>query len=372
MQQNQHGGCAMMAMGCFSAENLETGVDPYRLGCWCWLKVGSGDKKTWIVMAYQPSGSRMSNSAGTTVREQHEQYFEAIVATCNQHAQYFMSNWSPSSSSENIPISDIILLGNFNENSYSGCIAKCLSLPDLTLTKQCLQCTGMHIPPTFSDGTAPIDAIFATSGIECINAYIPPHKGGIGEHMCFILNFTSSSVIGTKFPNIVRCSARKLHCKSTCLVQLYIAELDMLCNRHRMYQRIYFIYSNLDSFLDKEFLFMMNNWDKELVQFKLHSKANCTKFKSCHIEWSPEVGFWLALCWLLVHVKMYLTGIRTPDPCNLIRDCMHSHLFWSTMYLAQWCDDPDRDCTQKTFRVFEGRPCTPPPASSWSPQSCRW
>jgi hypothetical protein len=47
MQQNQHGGCAMMAMGRFSAEVVETGVDHYsRLGRWCWMKVGSGDKKT--------------------------------------------------------------------------------------------------------------------------------------------------------------------------------------------------------------------------------------------------------------------------------------------------------------------------------------
>ena len=77
MQRNQHGGCAMMAMGWFSAEVVETGVDHYGLGRWCWMKVGSGDKKTQIVMAYQPSGSSSSNSAGTTVREQHEQYFEA-------------------------------------------------------------------------------------------------------------------------------------------------------------------------------------------------------------------------------------------------------------------------------------------------------
>ncbi len=67
MQRNQHGGCAMMAMGCFSAEVLKTRVNPYGLGHWCWLKVGSGDNKTRIVKAYQPSGSRSSNSAGTTV-----------------------------------------------------------------------------------------------------------------------------------------------------------------------------------------------------------------------------------------------------------------------------------------------------------------
>jgi hypothetical protein len=35
MQQNQHGGCAMMAIGRFSSEVSETGVDPYKLGKWC-------------------------------------------------------------------------------------------------------------------------------------------------------------------------------------------------------------------------------------------------------------------------------------------------------------------------------------------------
>ena len=72
MKRNQHGGCAMMAMGRFSAEVVETGVDHCGLGRWCWMRVGSGDKKTRIVMAYQPSGSSSSLSAGTTVREQHK------------------------------------------------------------------------------------------------------------------------------------------------------------------------------------------------------------------------------------------------------------------------------------------------------------
>jgi hypothetical protein len=77
MQRNQHGGCPMMAMGCFSAEVVESGVNPSGLGRWCWFKVGSGKKKTRIVMTYQPFCSKSANSAGTTVREQHEQYFEA-------------------------------------------------------------------------------------------------------------------------------------------------------------------------------------------------------------------------------------------------------------------------------------------------------
>ncbi len=70
----------------------------------------------------------------------------------------------------------------------------------------------------------------------------------------------------------------------------------------------------------------MNNWDKELVQFKLHLEVNCTKFKMCHIKWSPEVGFWLSGHSLLAHIKVYVMGLGPPNPSNLIRDCLHLHL----------------------------------------------
>ena len=101
----------------------------------------------------------------------------------------------------------------------------------------------------------------------------------------------------------------------------------MLCNCHKMYQKIYFIYSNLNYFSNDIFLHLMNNWDSELVQFKLHAETNCTKFKSCQIEWSPKVGFWLSRWWLLAWVKVYVMGLGPPNPRNLIRDCLCSHIF---------------------------------------------
>jgi hypothetical protein len=198
MQQNQHGGCAMMVMGHFSAEVGETGVDHYGLGRWCWMRVGSGDKKTRIVMAYQPLGSSNPNLAGMTVREQHEQYFEAQGNLRSARSIFFeqliaqLDVWKTTAA-------DIILLGDFNENVYTGRIAKCLVQADLNFSKQCLGCTGTHIPPTFRDGVMPIDAVYATAGIKCVNAYILPHNGGIGDYRCFIINFSLLSVIGMRF-----------------------------------------------------------------------------------------------------------------------------------------------------------------------------
>jgi hypothetical protein len=175
MQHKQHGGCAMTAMGRFSAEVVELGVGLYGLGYWCWLKVGSGNKKTKIVIAYQPSGSRSDKSAGTTVREQHKQYFVAQGNLCSAHTIFYEQLIAQLIVWKNTD-SDIILLCKFNENVYSGYISKRLLQPDLMLSEQCLQSTGIHIPPTFRDGTFPINAIFAKAGIECVNAYILPSK----------------------------------------------------------------------------------------------------------------------------------------------------------------------------------------------------
>jgi hypothetical protein len=326
MQRNQHGGCAMMAMGHFSAEVVETGVDPYGLGRWCWMKVGSGEKKTRIVMIYQPSGTSTTNSAATTVREQHERFFEArgdirparIIFFDQLIVQFVV--WKATDS-------DIILLRHFNKNVYTGCTAKQLAQPDLNFNKQCHQCIGVYIPPTFREGTIPIDAIYATAGIECVNAYILLYKGGVGNHRCFIVNFSSTLVIGSKFPNIVRCAARRLHCKSTRLVQTYNHELDLLCTQHKMYERMYFIYLHTDYLSDDDFSYMINKWDTELIQYKLHSDNNCTKYKNSHIEWSPKVGLWLSRQWLLARIRKFVLGLGPPNPQNLVRDCHRSHLF---------------------------------------------
>ena len=55
MRPNQFGGCAMMAFNTIAPQVISTGVDTTGLGRWCWMLLGSGRKRTRIVMAYQPS-----------------------------------------------------------------------------------------------------------------------------------------------------------------------------------------------------------------------------------------------------------------------------------------------------------------------------
>jgi hypothetical protein len=66
--------------------------------------------------------------------------------------------------------------------------------------------------------------------------------------------------------------ACQLHCKSTRLVQIYNHEMDLQCTQHKVYERIYFIYLHTDYLSDDDFSYMINKWDTELIQYKLHSE----------------------------------------------------------------------------------------------------
>ena len=160
------------------------------------------------------------------------------------------------------------------------------------------------IPPPFRTDSAPIDGIFATPGIECINSLILPHYGGVGDHRCFIVDLSSASLIGMAFPNIVQCAARKLHCTSFWMVAMYNNELTRICNEHNMFHRLDKILRLCDFFPDDDFLLLMNSLDDEMKEYMLHAETYCSKFMMENIKWSPTTGLWLSRWWLLHHVQL--------------------------------------------------------------------
>jgi exonuclease III len=146
MQPNQFGGCAMMAMNTISSEVIDTGVDIMGLGRWCWMLLGSGRKKTRIVMAYQPSNS--GRSAGTTVKDQQTRYFQVLGDARSPRTIFYeqlVSQLAIWKTSDN----DIILMGDFNEHIYNGRLARRISADDLNFKEMCHLHTGIPLPPTF-------------------------------------------------------------------------------------------------------------------------------------------------------------------------------------------------------------------------------
>lgn len=67
-----------------------------------------------------------------------------------------------------------------------------------------------------------------------------------------------------------------------------------------------------------QYQLMHNKWDNELGDFMASAEEQCTKFKSCHIEFSPTIGQWLKRRSILKWILCWHDG-KVPDPRNLLR-----------------------------------------------------
>ena len=281
----------MVAFGRISTFVKESPKDPSNLGRFCSMLFTGGGKKTRLVQLYVPSNPG-KKSKGFTVWDHQSRVWEKKGDLRSPRMILFEQIISRLLLWKSVG-EEIILMGDFNENVYTGRYTKRLAMQDLNMTEQCHTTTKQRLPATFDDGSQPIDAIFVTAGVVCISACLLARYGGIGDHRSFILDFTSASLIGENFPNIMPARLRKLHCESKRLVNNYTKALDQLCDRHNMYQQITSLYKHAECLSNADFLLLINKWGDELTDLMKCAENKCNTYKHCHIEWSPDVGVWL-------------------------------------------------------------------------------
>ena len=324
-QRNQYGGTAMMTFGRLSGFVLDRGKDETNLGRWCWILVGTKEKKTRIVVAYQPCQPKASRNRGGTVFEQHETYFEGQGELRSPRTLFYealvaqLLVWKGQGE-------DIVLCGDFNENVYDGRLARRLGEDDLLMTESCREVTGERLPATHNRGNSrAVCAVYSTAGAVPVNATVLEKHRGVGDHRVFIVDFTSESILGTVFPRVVRPDQRKLHCDSVRIREAYNRCLNQLLDRHSMFAKLNELNKIADVMSEAEFQIQMNRWDAELTDYMHSSENNCHKFKNCWLEYSPDANVWWQRRWLLGRIKRYLQG-KVPDPRNLFRACRKAKL----------------------------------------------
>ncbi len=83
---------------------------------------------------------------------------------------------------------EILLIGDFNENVYSGVLATALAGDDICMAELCNHTTGIPLPPIHNRGRVPTDAIYGTAGLVCSTVTLLPDRTGVGDHKIFIMN----------------------------------------------------------------------------------------------------------------------------------------------------------------------------------------
>ena len=178
---------------------------------------------------------------------------------------------------------EILMMGNFNENVYSGGISTALAGEDLRMTEICYRTTGELLSPTHSRGSTPINAVFGTAGLVCSAASLLPFNVGTGNHR----------VLGNVFPRIIPASSRLLNCKSNKIKKSYIAVLNQLSNRHPIFQKLPLTDRASNNISLAALQLQMNKIDKEMEQFMKSAERDSYKFKRNNIERSPITRVWL-------------------------------------------------------------------------------
>jgi hypothetical protein len=133
---------------------------------------------------------------------------------------------------------EILLLGNFNKNVYTGPLALALASESLCLSKLCYRSTGTMLPPTHTCGSTPIDAAYCTSGILYTAVTLLPSQVGVGDHRVFLLDISLETILEDVFPCVISIASRLLNCASDKIRKNYILVLNQLANRHLVFKKL--------------------------------------------------------------------------------------------------------------------------------------
>ncbi len=118
-------------------------------------------------------------------------------------------------------------------------IRKALILIDgLVMQEVVGKLTGRRIGPTYSRGSRPIDAEWATLDGQVAGACIMPVGYGIGDHQLFVVDFVALSLIGLALKKIVHPQARRLNCKIPGAVKSYNKWLKEKILHHCLLERV--------------------------------------------------------------------------------------------------------------------------------------
>ncbi len=195
----KEGGTAMMVYGDliqqFDPEAL--GRDDLGLGRWTYmLFCGTNNTVTRVICGYSPCANKKKDSG--TVYQQHCLHLINKLGddTC-PWLQFWedllrqMRQWRRAGEC-------LILCLDPNENIYLGKLRRELTdLHGLGMKEVVGEFTTRRLGATYFWGSAPIDAVWATSNVAVVNACVVPVRYGVGDHCLFVVDFVTALLVRT-------------------------------------------------------------------------------------------------------------------------------------------------------------------------------
>jgi len=307
----QEGGTALLTYGPL-IDHLDRGEmerDASGLGRWVIMTFrGANNFVTRVVCGYNPcyNNSKIPNG---TVYQQQAQYWitERRDLTCplvkfREDLIRMLKEWRDAGDR-------LIVCLDANEHIYKKTLGKLLTEDEgLAMREVVGTFTERPLGATFFRGTKPIDAVWATSDLVVTNACVLPCGYGVGDHRLFVVDFLTSSLVGTSPVKIVRPSARRLNTRLPFVTERYARQLKKNIEQHRLLEKLEQVgASNLSH---DEASRRVNAIDKDSKQYMVNAERKCRKIKSGTIPFTPETAALLRRRQLYQSLLRYQRGIR--------------------------------------------------------------
>jgi len=189
----------------------------------------------------------------------------------------------------------LILCLDANENIYRGVLGRRLTeLDGLGMKEVVGKFTARQLVAMYFHGSEPIDRVWTTGDITVANACVMPVGFGVGDHRLFVVDFATTTLVGSGMTTVVRPALRRLNAKIHGCADRYNKSLHQNILRHWLLERMVAVASSGDS--KSDMAQTLNKLDQEGEAYMKRAEKKCCRFKSGRIPFSPEDSLWIHQC----------------------------------------------------------------------------
>jgi len=302
----------------------QSGAEDSGMGRWVVMTLqGEDGFRTRVVSAYNPCYNNKKDS-GTSYQQQRRALITKFKDNTCPRKRFRedlvdqLTRWREQGDR-------LIVCMDANEDIYKKSIGKSLTDSEGLGMKEVVgDFTGKRLGATFFRGSTPIDAVWATSDVQVISACVMPVGYGVGDHRAFIIDFLTSSLIGTNPTTVVRPAARRLNTRLARGVDKYIDKVEDGLVHHKIFERIRDVNENTPN---KELAQLkMDSIDRQRKDIMLAAEKRCRRISSGRIAFSPEASLWIRRCQVYRSLLKYKAG-KITNRGNLKRAARRCKIF---------------------------------------------
>ena len=303
----RRGGTFMATGGDLATRVARTGGDFTSLGRWSWILVGSGDRLTRIITAYQPCRSR-KDGYSTSYNQQRRFWRSKGITSCprklfREQLMATLRQWREKGDR-------LVLFIDANEDMRDGPIQRELSSA-LDMYDAVQEVGDANPVATHQRGSRQIDGVWVTRDLQVARACFLPFHLGVGDHRAILLDVRSSSLLGRPSSLIQKPTMRRLQCWIHSVKRRYRRSLVNYCIEHRIQEKISARSGPLD------------NVDQVNTRGMIHAEKKSRKLRTGKVYHSPRVsdaGRLLSL-WTLVLRAWLCGGVKKRTVQRQARRC---------------------------------------------------